>query len=153
MSRQNLQLDSNMKFLCKTGLGFVLILGLFVLAGCGPMYQTEYSLVPPKSEAGSACTYHCETAKLQCRQIEELRVDRCELQGREENRECESRIRWQEGRSPKWYECGSGSCSADYDQCVDHAALPAGSAGERVRHGAASTAGIVCRPRACSLGI
>jgi hypothetical protein len=96
---------------------FFLFLGLISLNGCGPMYNTEYSLVPPKSESGRACTYHCDSGKMQCRQIEELRVDRCQIQAREDDRECEARIRWDKGRSPKWYECGSSSCTADYDQC------------------------------------
>ena len=105
----------------KITLAFPLFLALLAtnIVSCGPMYSTDYSFVPPKTESGRACTYNCQTTKSQCRQIEDLRVDRCEAQAREDARECEARIRWDKGRSPKWYECGGSSCSADYDQCED----------------------------------
>jgi len=101
----------------RIGRFLAIVIGVFSAAGCGPMYQTDYNLVPPKTESGRACTYHCDTTKLQCRQIEQLRVDRCEMQAREDQRICENQIRWDKGRSPKWYECGGSSCSADNEQC------------------------------------
>ena len=101
------------------GIVFAIFFGAgLALTGCGPVYQTDYSFTPPKTDSGRSCTYHCETVKQQCRQIEELRVDRCEDQNRWESQRCEDELYRKKGRDSKWYECGSTqSCTADYEGC------------------------------------
>jgi len=89
----------------------------FLICGCGPVYHTDYSFIPPHSSGGQACVYQCENGRYQCRQIEDLRVERCRDYAYQQQRDCEARIRWDKDRKPKWYECGSESCSADYDSC------------------------------------
>lgn len=36
------------------------------LAGCGPMYQTHYSYIPPKSSNGRQCINQCLTNRSYC---------------------------------------------------------------------------------------
>lgn len=42
------------------------IIIVFNLAGCGPIYKTKYSHVPPTSPAVKACVAHCAKVKEQC---------------------------------------------------------------------------------------
>jgi hypothetical protein len=44
-----------------------LILSVFMLAGCGPVYQTHYSYIPPHSWHGRRCINRCLTARTYCR--------------------------------------------------------------------------------------
>ena len=90
---------------------------VFTLSSCGPVFNTEYVLTPPKSESGRTCTFQCETVKQQCLQIEELQNQRCEDNSRNEQYNCEYNIRITKNREPKWYECGSDSCSVDTERC------------------------------------
>ena len=90
---------------------------LMFLSACGPMYRTDYFYTPPESESGRTCTFQCEMMKGQCRQIEELRADRCESDSRTEVANCEAYIYLTKGREAKWYECTGSSCSANYEQC------------------------------------
>lgn len=101
-------------FSCILALLVVLLLG-----ACGPVYNTEYTFSPPKSETGRSCTYHCDTNKFQCRQIEDMHAQRCQEQAYWEQQRCEAEIYRNKGRDPKWYECGTSSCSADYDRCEE----------------------------------
>lgn len=95
------------------------LLFLVAIAGCGPIYDTRYTFEPPRSAEGRACTFQCNQGKLQCQQIEDLNKDRCEQESRRNQQDCEYNIRITKNRSPKWYECGSDSCSADYDRCEE----------------------------------
>ena len=87
------------------------------LTACGPVYRTEYTFKPPRTATGRNCAFQCETSRGQCRQIEDLRVDRCEDNSRREVQDCEDRLRWDKNRDSKWYECTGDSCTADYDRC------------------------------------
>ena len=94
----------------------------FVLGGvsaCGPVYHTDYAFRPPKSAEGRSCVFQCEQSRQQCRQIEDMQQDNCQNRSYWENARCEDDIRRRKGREPKWYECGTDSCSADYDRCDD----------------------------------
>ena len=85
--------------------------------GCGPMYETRYSFTPPKSANGRTCIFQCDNSRMQCRNFEEMHKSNCEMRGQLEEQRCENDIRYREGREPKWYECSTSSCSADYDRC------------------------------------
>lgn len=39
---------------------------IFLVSGCGPMYQTTYTLVPPKTYRGRMCVNQCLSDKNQC---------------------------------------------------------------------------------------
>ena len=91
--------------------------GVLLLGACGPIYDTQYRFTPPESGQGVSCIYQCENSKLQCRQLEEYRADDCTRRAQYEAQRCEADIWRQKGRAPKWYECGSSSCSPEYDRC------------------------------------
>ncbi|NDC39414.1 MAG: hypothetical protein EBZ48_15480 [Proteobacteria bacterium] len=96
---------------------FVAVVGVALLSGCGPMYNTSYSYTPPRSPEGRACTFQCNQIQIQCQQLEDMNRSRCQQDAQREQRECEWNIRITEGRKPKWYECGGDSCSVDYARC------------------------------------
>ncbi|GEM_PF-704156 len=85
--------------------------------GCGPMYDTRYTMIPPSSSSGRVCIVQCENSKYQCEELEELRKERCEERAESEYNRCEWQTRRSEGRQPKWYECSRDSCSADSGKC------------------------------------
>jgi len=64
---------------------FVLSLGM--LAGCGPIYNTEYAYVPPKSNMGKMCIAQCTQGKNMCEQMCQMQNDNCRMQARMEARE------------------------------------------------------------------
>lgn len=93
------------------------VIFLMFVSGCGPVYQTSYSFVPPEAVAGRSCVYNCEIIKRQCIDLQNRDAQDCERRSDWEIRDCESRIRLAENRSPKWYECGGETCSADIERC------------------------------------
>ena len=44
----------------------------------GPQYRTFYDFVPPTTAEGRSCVFQCENTKMQCSQLEEMRVANCE---------------------------------------------------------------------------
>lgn len=83
------------------------------------MYETDYIFTAPESSKGINCIPHCENARTQCTEIEQLRVERCELQSERDQRDCEDDIYYRKGRDPKWYECVPASCSVDEERCEE----------------------------------
>lgn len=102
---------------CNYGGLLVLIAVLVSGAGCGPVYDTAYSFRPPPSGTGRVCVSQCETSRRQCGQLEDLRARQCEHDSQRQRVLCEAEVRIEKGREPKWYECGSELCSANYDLC------------------------------------
>lgn len=86
-------------------------------AACGPVYDTTYSFRPPPTSTGRVCASQCETSRYQCLQLEEVRSRECQYRADRDRDYCERQIRIDKGRSPKWYECGTESCSADEEHC------------------------------------
>ncbi len=96
--------------------GFLSVLVLVFINGCGPIYETRYNFAPPKEPHAQACLFQCQNGKMQCEQLEQMRVERCEWQAQYEQDRCERQHR-RKGKEPKWYECGTTSCSADNERC------------------------------------
>jgi hypothetical protein len=93
-----------------------------LLIGCGPVYKTDYSFTPPKTDSGRACVFQCENNKLQCRQIVQLRHDSCEQQSETNYYLCESskRYRYDSKGKQKCIEncyCYRETCSEEYEPC------------------------------------
>ncbi len=56
----------------------LLALSLFTLISCGPMYVTEYELVPPPTNEGRMCANNCLFARTNCEQQCHLTSNMCE---------------------------------------------------------------------------
>lgn len=73
--------------LCHRGRRSLSKLGLFIalafLASCGPRYETIHEYAAPQSAEGRQCVFQCENTKLQCAQLEDMRLLNC--QDRAEN--------------------------------------------------------------------
>ncbi len=95
----------------------VALLSIFFAVGCGPTFQTDYLYEPPKSQLGQNCIFQCSNSKNQCLQLEDFRKNDCENRAQLEYDRCEDRIRYKEGRDPKWYECSKESCSSNEERC------------------------------------
>lgn len=94
----------------------ILFSTLLTAVGCGPVYETQYTLTPPESAEGRACTFQCENSKSQCEQLEEIKQERCEERAQLERERCEWDFR-RRGKEPKWYDCGGSSCSSETERC------------------------------------
>ena len=90
-----------------------------ILGGCGPIYDTRYSYVPPGNPQGQTCVFQCENIKMQCEQLELMKAENCRNRARLDEDRCKDNIRRQ-GREPKPSECSQVDfCSADYDHCEE----------------------------------
>ena len=100
----------------RTLLGLHILFLVMAFSGCGPVYETNYSYVPPSDMSAQTCIFQCQNMKMQCEQLEQMQASRCEDRGERERERCEREIR-RKGKEPKWYECGSTTCSVDYERC------------------------------------
>lgn len=100
----------------QTAMLVLLGIGVNGLISCGPMYDTQYTFIPPESAQGKACTYQCQNGKYQCEQIDRMQVDRCEESARREQERCKWDLAFR-GEKEHWYDCALDSCSANTEQC------------------------------------
>lgn len=91
---------------------------LLTLAACGPVYRTQHTFTEPTSPEGRTCVFQCQTSKLQCQQIEDLRKDRCEDRADRDRERCIRRLERQK-KEVKSYDCPLDTCSADYERCEE----------------------------------
>ncbi len=61
-----------------------LLVLVFAVAGCGPIYETVYSYQPPRSPQGQQCAGQCQQIGQYCRQNCRLREDSCRANARQE---------------------------------------------------------------------
>lgn len=95
----------------------LLWLSALFFQGCGPIYDTAYTFRPPTSGIGRICAAQCGVSRGQCAQLEDVRARQCESASQRDRILCETEVRIDKGREPKWYECGSDLCSANYELC------------------------------------
>jgi hypothetical protein len=57
---------------------------LVLLTACGPIYNTEYTFVPPRSNMGKMCIAQCVQSKSMCQQMCDMRNDNCRAQAKME---------------------------------------------------------------------
>lgn len=55
----------------------VILVGMFCLSACGPVYKTDYQYVPPKSNNGKLCAVQCTESKAYCKQACNARKSQC----------------------------------------------------------------------------
>lgn len=108
---------------------FTLITILLFLSGCGPVYKTEYTYQPPRTDVGKMCATQCMQAKNNSQQLCEMRNQTCEmtakqnatiqyLEYKESQRAAGKPIKKSEIDFDDSYLCDS-SCDGtnDYNQC------------------------------------
>ena len=59
---------------------------VFLFSGCGPIYKTEYSYVPPRSDMGKMCISQCVQSKGMCEQMCQMRNETCRMRAHREAR-------------------------------------------------------------------
>ena len=82
-----------------------------LVSGCGPIYETQYSFIPPEDDHGRSCIFQCENGKLQCERLEDMKKDQCEDRSDRQYYRCQD-------RGEKY--CYRESCSVDYETCESH---------------------------------
>ena len=91
-------------------LAFVLI---FFACSCAPRYRTTYDFTPPTSEQGKTCVFQCENTKLQCEQLQEMKLQNCRDREDLKQQKCQD-------KAEKEYE----RCKAKGNQICFQAACP-----------------------------
>lgn len=54
------------------------ICSLLVTVACGPVYQTDYEIVPPPTQQGAMCANNCLMAQQNCRMNQQMQQNQCE---------------------------------------------------------------------------
>ena len=103
-----------------------------LLSACGPVYETQYSLVPPSSAEGRLCVNQCQQNRNYCRQNCGMSQQACvnearsralyEYQAYVNRQQAEKKpIKKSVGDFDRSYSCGNSSCEArcesDYRDC------------------------------------
>ena len=91
---------------------------MIVAAGCGPIYDTVYTLTPPPGAVGLECVEGCEDQQEECERYLERREAECEARQQAQMARCEERIQHEKNRGAKWTECGkTESCVKELSRC------------------------------------
>ncbi|BAI71243.1 hypothetical protein AZL_006050 [Azospirillum sp. B510] len=103
-----------------------------LLSACGPIYETQYSLIPPTSAEGRLCVNQCQQNRNYCRQNCGMSQQACvnearsralyEYQAYVNRQQAEKKpIKKSVGDFDSSYSCGNSSCEArcdaDYRDC------------------------------------
>jgi hypothetical protein len=64
----------------------VVVSGLLSLTGCGPVYKTTYSYIPPKRAAGKVCVNQCQQNQLMCERLCQSERNACMQRARHDAR-------------------------------------------------------------------
>jgi hypothetical protein len=112
-----------------------LAITLVVATGCGPVYETQYRMVPPSDGNGRMCVSQCQQTQTYCRSNCQMVEQACLANERERaHREYEHYVweRRSQGREIKRdpdsfynaYNCSRSSCedscASDYRQCFSN---------------------------------
>ena len=65
-------------------INFIIILTLIgMLTGCGPIYETQYDFIPPKSDMSRMCTAQCVQSRNSCEQSCRIDTEDCRARAQE----------------------------------------------------------------------
>jgi hypothetical protein len=64
-------------------IAFSIIVLAAILTACGPIYNTEYSFIPPKSDVSKMCTAQCVQDKNNCQQSCRIDNENCRLRAQQ----------------------------------------------------------------------
>jgi len=93
---------------------------LLMLSACGPMYQTDYQIVPPPTETGRMCANNCLLSRQNCQQSCTIQSNQCDQINRldaERDYNEYVRRRTKEGKEIKrsLSSFSGNACNEDYD--------------------------------------
>ncbi|WP_445599218.1 hypothetical protein [Azospirillum sp. A39] len=117
----------------------LLFAALLAIAGCGPIYETQYTLIPPNRPDAAICLNQCQQIAQYCRRTCSLEEKACLADARERARDAFRDYVYErkaEGKPIKRkvsdFEstsmCGTTSC--DYDCDDDYRGCYAGCGGQ-----------------------
>ena len=110
----------------------ILAAAMLILAGCGPVYTTDYKMVPPDTEEGRYCANNCLMAQRnctqscghevrQCQENERLRGENKYMRYVREREKAGKEIKRSEDSFINDYHCDDDdcaeSCAEDYRIC------------------------------------
>ncbi|HMO01741.1 MAG TPA: hypothetical protein PKD37_02570 [Oligoflexia bacterium] len=107
------------------------VISLFLLSSCGPVFETKYTYIPPKSASGASCVANCSITQSQCEDMERMRYQTCEERAQMNYDSCVLSHRLT-GEKEKWYDCWRDSCSMDLEKCAERYRICYQSCGGRV---------------------
>lgn len=88
---------------------------MVVTSACAPVYKTAYAYVPPAKQDGKVCAFQCDSGKVQCEQLEDMKQQACQQTAKAEYRECKSKP----GAFCLEQQCGNerARCLENYHAC------------------------------------
>ncbi len=106
-----------------------IVAALLFLTACGPVYTTEYQMVPPKSQSGQMCASNCilaaqncklacENSSLQCQQGERYRAENEYLKYKNERIKAGKEVKRSENSFYSSYRCDTDDCDARCDDMM-----------------------------------
>ncbi len=104
---------------------------LAFIQGCAsPKYETFYDFQPPQTSEGRACIFQCENTKMQCEQLDQMRIANCGDRADIDFQRCTDRAKAEydrckasgkqycaEARCEKTTCSSSGQCDTQYQRC------------------------------------
>lgn len=67
----------------------IAILLTTLVQGCAPEYKTSHTFIAPKTAEGKSCVFQCENTRMQCDQLDQMRVDNCRMRAENNYAYCE----------------------------------------------------------------
>lgn len=106
-----------------------LLIAALLLAGCGPIYSTDYQLVPPKSNEGRMCANNClmsqqncqlscDNTNLQCEQAERYRAENEFLKYQRDRLAAGKEVKRSESSFYSSYRCNTDDCKANCENTM-----------------------------------
>ncbi|NOT83782.1 MAG: hypothetical protein HOP02_03165 [Methylococcaceae bacterium] len=89
----------------------IILLVILIQACANPKYQTFYNYDPPTTAEGRACTFQCENTKMQCEQVDQMRLANCQDRAELNFQRCTDRAQAEYDRCKA---SGQKYCIADY---------------------------------------
>lgn len=103
--------------------GSIIILSLFIVVGCSPIYKTDYRFTTPPTEQGkmcaascldkqTTCNAYCKITESDCERIKELEAENDYLRYVEEQKRQKKPIEKEQWEFKSYRSCNIESCES-----------------------------------------
>ncbi len=87
-----------------------------------PVYEYQYTA--PESADGKACTHQCETIRIQCKMIADMKAQQEKLEAKQDYLECEQKAATSEWPTfcldtSSWIQADYSECDEAYRMCFE----------------------------------